>query len=143
MKVSYEKDSYEVKSLSYEQLFKLSAKLIEKHDKIEKINLDIKNYIDFLEISNETLRYANIRNQASNYETRVSIKKEVKYIHKTLSKFTKGEVNLYLILSNQIHSLNKTWLCFKSSRTHSKGFNMKKVNRPIYKCSVCNNLCHI
>lgn len=57
---------------------------------IEKSNLDNKDYIEFLENINETLRYeiANIRNQANKSETCVSMKKEVKDLHETLSKST-------------------------------------------------------
>lgn len=40
----------------------------------------------------------NIRNQASKFETCVPIKKEVKKLHETLSKITKGKANLDLIL---------------------------------------------
>lgn len=72
------------------------------------------------------------------------MKNEVKYLNETLSKITKVKVNIYFILSNQMPSLNKCVLGFKSSRSHSKGFNnRKKLNRLIYKFSLCNKLGHL
>lgn len=64
-----------------------------KLDKIEKGNLDLKDYIEFLENNNQTLReeMTNLRNQANKCETCVSMKKEVKDLHETLSKLTKGK----------------------------------------------------
>ena len=93
MKVSNEEDNFEVTTLSYKQLFKLSAKLIEEHDKIEKSNLDPKDYIEFLEHINETIWYEMpiLRNQTNKCETCVSMKKELKDLHKTLSKFIIGK----------------------------------------------------
>lgn len=110
LKVSHIEDDCEVTKLSYKQLFKLNAKLIKEHDKIEKGNVDLKDYIKFLENSNETLKYeiTNIRNQVGTCETYDSMKKEVKDLHKTLIKFTKGKEKLDLILSNQRPPLNKT-----------------------------------
>lgn len=93
MKASYKEDDCEVLNLSYKQLFKLNANLIEEHDKIENYNLYLKYYIEFLRNNNETLRYemSNLRNQASKCETCVSMKKEVEDLQETLSKFTKGK----------------------------------------------------
>lgn len=71
------------------------------------------------------------------------MKKEVKNLNETLSKYTNWKENFDLILSSQRPSFNKTRLKFKSGRTHSKGFNRKKVNRPIYKCSQCNRFDHL
>lgn len=78
---------------------------------------------------------ANIRNQAGKCETIVSVKKDVKDLHVNLSKFTKGKENLDLILIYQTPSLNKTELGFEYSIRHSKGFNSKKLNHSIYKCT--------
>lgn len=77
MNASQEEDDCEITSLSYKQLFlKLSSKFIEEHDKIEKRNLDLKYYIEFLNNTNETLRYkiTNLLNQTSKYETCISMK---------------------------------------------------------------------
>lgn len=45
LKVSNKEDGCEVTTLSYKKLFKLNTKLIEEHDKIEKSNLYLKDYI--------------------------------------------------------------------------------------------------
>lgn len=71
------------------------------------------------------------------------MKKEVKYLYETLSKFIKGKESLDLIISNQNPSLNKIGLRFKSSRSHSKGFNMNKLNRHVYKWSYCDRFGHL
>lgn len=55
---------------------------------------------------------------------------------------SKGKENLYLILLNQRNLFNKIKLGFKSSRSQSKGINMKKLNQMIYKCSSYNKLGH-
>lgn len=52
----------------------------------------------------------------------VSVKKEVKELHETLSKFNNRKYNLNLILTNQRPSLNKTRLSFKSSRSQVKAY---------------------
>lgn len=87
LKVSHKEDEHEVTNLSYKQLFKL----IKERDMIEKHNIDLKDYIDFLENSNVTLRYEmdTLKSQTSKCETCVSMKKEGKDLHETLSKFTK------------------------------------------------------
>lgn len=85
----------------------------------------------------------NIRNQVSNFETCVSMKRKVKYLHETLGKFAKEKGNLDLILSIQRSFLNKTELGFKSGRSHIKGFNRNKVNHPIYKYSYCDKFSHL
>lgn len=51
--------------------------------------------------------------------------------------------NLDLTISSLRPSLNKIELGFKSSRTHSKGLSMKKVNQTIYKCSHYNIFVHL
>lgn len=48
LKASHEEDGCVITILSQKQMFKLNAKLIQQHDKIEKFNLDIKDYIEFL-----------------------------------------------------------------------------------------------
>lgn len=67
-------------------MFKSSANLIEKNNKVKKCNLDFKYYLEFLEKTNETLKYktTNVRNQDGTCETCVSIKKEVKYLDEIL-----------------------------------------------------------
>lgn len=120
-------------------MFTLNSKLINEHGNIENHNADLKEFIEFLENSNETLKYqiTNIRNHVETNDTCVSMKKkEVKDLHEIISKFTKGK-NLDLILSNQRHPLNKTRLQFKSNISHTKGFYRKKSNCPTYKCSYC------
>ena len=111
-------------------MFKLSNKLIKENDKINKSSIDLKDYLEFLEMSNKTLKHEiyNIRNLDRTHETCALIKKGVKYLYEILSKFTKRKENLDLILSSQMLSLIKTVLGFKSGRTHSKGFNRKKAN---------------
>lgn len=93
MNNSHEEDDCEVTTFSYKKLFKIKTKLIKEYDKIEKRHLDIKDYIEFLENNNEMLRYemTNFKNQANKCETCVSMKKEVKFFHETLSNFTKGK----------------------------------------------------
>lgn len=76
----------------------------------------------------------NIRNSIEVCETYVSLKKEVKYLCETLSKFTNGKENLELVLSSQRPSVNKSGLGFKSNKMPSKGLNRKK-NQSIYKCT--------
>lgn len=73
-------------------MFKLSAKLIEENDKIKEWNLDLKDYVESFEKSNEVLKYemANLKNWANICEKCVSMKKEVKELHDALSIFTKG-----------------------------------------------------
>lgn len=56
LKVLHEKDDHEVTKLSYKMLFKLSDNLIEENDKIKKCNLDLKDYLEFLEDIKETLK---------------------------------------------------------------------------------------
>lgn len=96
MKPSHEKDDHEVTKLSYNKLFKLSAKSIEENDNIKKHNLDFKDYLEFLEKSNKMLKHetTNIRNSTGTCETSVSMKNEVKYLHDTLGKFTKENKTL-------------------------------------------------
>lgn len=81
--------------MSYNQLFKLNTKLIKENDKIKKCILDLKDYLKFLEKSNETLKYekVNFRNQVNLCEACVSMKKKVKDLHETLSKFIKLLIN--------------------------------------------------
>lgn len=113
--MSYEEDDHEVINLSYKKLFKISVNLIEENDKINKRNLDLKDYLEFLEKSNEMLKFkiVNIRNSTRTRENCVLMKKEVTYLNETLSKFNKGKGNLDLILSIQSPSLNKTKLGFR------------------------------
>lgn len=120
-------------------MFKLSSKLIEENDKIKKLILDFKYYLKFLENSSEMCKHEvnNIRNLDGTCETYVSMKKEVKNLHETLGKFTKGKENFNLILSSQRSSLNKTGLAFKFDNTHNKEFNRRKMNRHVYKFSTC------
>lgn len=94
-------------------MFKLSSKLIEENDKIKKRNLDL------LEKRIEMRKYkiANIRNQTRTCKICVSMKKKVKDLHETISKFIKEKENLDLILSNQKPYLSKTGLGFKSGNT--------------------------
>lgn len=79
---------------------KLNVNLVKEHDKIEKHNVDLKYYIEFIKNNNETLIYemTNLRNQASKCETCVSMKKEVKVLHEILSKIIKGKEKLYFII---------------------------------------------
>lgn len=55
--MSHEEDDNEVTKLSYNQLFKLSTKIIYENDDIKKENLDLKDYLKFLEKNNETLKH--------------------------------------------------------------------------------------
>lgn len=71
------------------------------------------------------------------------MKKKVKDLYAILSKNTKEKENLDLIISNQSSYLNKYGLDFKCDRSHNKGFNMKKLNCPVYKCSYCNKLYYL
>lgn len=66
LKTSHKEDDYQVTNFSYTQLFKLSIKLIYENDKIKNHNLDLKDYLEFLEKSNEMLKFeiSNIRNLA-------------------------------------------------------------------------------
>lgn len=45
LKSSHKKDDYEVTKPSSKQLFKISNKLIEENDNINKHNLDLKEYL--------------------------------------------------------------------------------------------------
>lgn len=54
-KIFYEEHDCKVTTLSSKQLFKLDANLIKKHDKMEKSNIELKEYIEFLENINEIL----------------------------------------------------------------------------------------
>lgn len=80
---------------------KTSAKLAEENNKIKKWNLDLKEYIKFVEESNKTLtiKVANIRNLRLTCETFVSLKKEVPYLYES-----------------KMNSLNKRGLRFKPDR---------------------------
>lgn len=91
LKAYHEEGHYEVTRLSYNKLLKLNVTLIKEDDKIEKVNINLKNYIEFQENSNEILRYelTSIRNQDSQCDTYVSMKNEVNDLHETLIKFTK------------------------------------------------------
>lgn len=61
--------------------------------KLKRATYILKIIFKFLHNRNKTLRYeiANIRNQEIKCETYISIKKKVKYLHETPSKFTKGK----------------------------------------------------
>lgn len=74
-------------------MFKISAILVEENDRIEKNNLDLKEYIVSLEENNKTLKLevANIKNSRETCETYVLLKKEVMNFLETLSKFNKGK----------------------------------------------------
>lgn len=102
--------------------------MVEENDKLINQNLDLKEYLGFLEESNKSLKLEinNIRNARETCETCVSLKKEVIDLHETLGKFTKEKENLDLILSSQILSLNKNELGFKIDRTPIKGLIHKK-----------------
>lgn len=79
-------------------LFKLNSKLIKELDKVEKNNLVIKDYIEFLKNSNETLKYerANIINQTNKCETCVLMKKEVKYLYERKSRSDSIQSKVFL-----------------------------------------------
>lgn len=93
MKVSHREDDHEVTKISYKKVFKLSDKFIKENDKIKNLNLYLKDYLEFLEKSNATLKFeiSNIRNSAGICKTSVSMKMEGADLHETLSKFTKGK----------------------------------------------------
>lgn len=76
LKVSHEEDDPEVTMLSYKKLFKLSAKLIQENDNIKNHKLDLKDYIEFLEKSNDMIKHKifNIKNLVVTCETCVSMK---------------------------------------------------------------------
>lgn len=56
LKLHHEEDEYEVTKLSYNIFLKLKAKLIKKRDKIEMCNINLKEYIEYLENNNEILK---------------------------------------------------------------------------------------
>lgn len=96
--------------------------LVEGKDKIKKGNLYFKEYVEFLEESNNLLKLetTNIRNFRETCETCVSLKREVTKLHKTLGKLTKEKENLDLILSSQRDYLNKSGIGFNPNKTPSK-----------------------
>lgn len=68
----------------------LSSKLL-IYGKIQKYNLDLKDYLEIMEKSNEELKFkiVNFRNSTIICETYVSMKKKITILHEILSKFTK------------------------------------------------------
>lgn len=50
-KVADEKDDDKVTSLTYKQIIKLSIKLGKKNEKLKRSNVELKDYIEFLENS--------------------------------------------------------------------------------------------
>ena len=84
-----------------------------------------------------------LRNQASEFDTYVSMKKEVQDLHEIQFKFTNKKQNLNLIKTNKKPSFNKKIIGFKSDRSHSKSYNMKKFNRLIYKISYCDRISNL
>lgn len=68
----------------------LSSKLL-IYGKIQKHNLDLKDYFEIMEKNNEELKFkiVNFRNSTITCETYVSMKKKIKILHETLSKFIK------------------------------------------------------
>lgn len=86
-----------------------SAMIIEEYDNIKNCKLYLNDYLEFLEKTNEMLKFkiTNISKSNRACETCVSMKKEVMELHETLCKFTKGKENVNLILSSQRPSLIK------------------------------------
>lgn len=141
LKVSIEEDDCEVTTLTYKQLVKLNTKLIEERDKLKKNNLEIKEYIEFLENRNKPLGYeiTDIRNKYKNYETHVSMKNKVKDLHETLSISTKRKESINFVLLNKRHAFNKNGIGFNPHRSFEKiTRNRKKLYCPVYKCYFCN-----
>lgn len=73
---------------------KLSVKLTKESEKLEKNNIGLKNYVDFLENRNKFLyeEISSIRNESlksTKCDSRASFKIEVVNLHETLSKITK------------------------------------------------------
>lgn len=60
---------------------------------LKKFNLDLKEYLSFIEEINKSLKLEiiNFRNSSETCETCVYLKKEAIDLHEPLSKFTKGK----------------------------------------------------
>lgn len=83
MKASDEEDDYEVTKPSYKQLFVISVKLVEENYRIKKCNLDLKEYLKFLEERNKKIKLEiiNLRHSPETCETSISLTNEVTDLH--------------------------------------------------------------
>lgn len=91
LEVYHEEDDYKVTKPSYKKLFKISNNLIEENDNIKKRDLELKEYLEFLEECNKMLKLemVKIRNLVGTCET-YAMQKEATNLRKYLSNFTTG-----------------------------------------------------
>lgn len=120
-------------SLKYERLFKIEYYIRNKMQRLEKTYYGTYQIFFFKSLSLQIRRTLYLYR---NYD--LPNQKSTKFYNHPI---------IYIFLHwNWIYWLNHNQLSFfesKTSRTHNKGFNMKKLKWPIYKCSFCDKFWHL